>query len=198
MKHVNEFPQEFASDAPRSAGLSPAVSTGISVAFWLTLGLATVMFAPLTLAPRIVERARLHQRYLENQLEEARLKREAGHFTAVAAALATDPDFVARVAGMELDSVPAGAMTIQVEDRLGYDARVPQQVARVERPPLPWYVSFFESLAEPSALRTHWVIATFGLVMVAFLFLNDGFFSGSLGTWLLSLLKAVQRRYESG
>jgi hypothetical protein len=195
VKHVNELPQQFASEGDGRAGLSPATSIGISIAFWLTLGLSVAMFAPLTLAPRIVERARLAQRFLENQVEEARLKREVDHFTAVATALETDPDFVARVAGTELESVPAGGLTIRVDDRLGYDARVPQRAVRMETPPLPWYVPFFESLAEPSPLRRHWTLATVGLVAVAFLFLNDGFFSGSLGTWLLSLLETVKRRY---
>lgn len=65
----------------------------------------------------------------------------------------------------------------------------------METPPA-WLTSVLESLANPGKLRSQLSLTMLSLFLIAFLFLNESFFTGHLGHGLLQLLSGIARRYR--
>ena len=76
-----------------------------SVAFWLCLFVAAVLFAIPYLAPKLLRHARLSSRYHDNQARLATLSEHCEHLKIVQEALQSDPGFQAELARVEFDAV---------------------------------------------------------------------------------------------
>lgn len=175
--------------------LSPTGSLLVSLMFWGSLGSAAVLYALLTLSPRLLEAEALRLRQARNQAELCSLAEETAHLTNVARALQSDPDFVARVAASELQALPSGGTHLPVSPSLGYDARVPQAGVSAPLPAPRWYTPALVHLARSGDVRTRCGAACVGLVAFAFFCCHDAFFAGGLGALLAGAGRGVVRRY---
>ncbi len=176
--------------------LRPVESFAISLAFWGTLLCASGMYAVLSLAPGLVEHASLKHQHHQLVMRTANRNHEIHHLKRVASAMERDPDFVARLVRNELSLSPAGSTQFRVANDLGYDARVPNAVLPHQKIQAMWYDAWLIKITEPTGLRRKWIATTLVLYSVAFLFLNETFFSGRLGRGILSLIARFCQRYR--
>jgi len=179
-----------------SRPLRPFEAFAISLAFWGTLLCASAMYAVLSLAPGLVEHASLNRQHEHLVNLTANRSREVHHLERVASAMERDPDFVARLARNELSLVPAGSTQFRVTNNLGYDARVPDAALPLQENREVWYEEMLVSLSEPSSLRQKWTTTTLALFSIAFLCLNETFFSGRFGRGILHLMTLFCQRYR--
>lgn len=176
--------------------LRPFEAFAISLAFWATLLCASAMYAVLSLAPGLVEQTNLNRQYEQIVNLASNRTQEVHHLERVTVAMERDPEFVARLARNELSLVPAGSTQFRVANSLGYDARVPVDAQPLREVDEAWYGGLLVQLSEPTGFRQNWIATTLSLFMVAFLCLNESFFSGRLGRGVLSLLTNFCRRYR--
>ncbi|WP_417847174.1 hypothetical protein [Thalassoglobus sp.] len=177
--------------------LHPIESIAISMAFWITLLSASSLYALITLAPRLVELSDLQKQSHEIQGSISQADQEVHHLNRVADAIVKDPDFVSRLAKKEFSLAAQGSVQIQVEKTLNYDARIPSISRSAESFQGQWYDDLLRRLAEPGDLRIRWTWGAFGMFLVAFLFLNEAFFTGNIGRFILKLLANLFQRYRT-
>ncbi len=176
--------------------LHPLESLAISISFWLTLLLASLLFALLTLSPRWVEITHLQSLSRSNQEQLSQTNQEIHHLNRVATAMVEEPEFVSRLAKKEFSLAAQGSVQIQVEKNLNYDARVPTLMQTTKQFENAWYNDLLRQFSVHSRLRTPCRWGAAGLFLVAFLFLNESFFTGNIGRFILNLLAGFFRRYH--
>ncbi|REJ88069.1 MAG: hypothetical protein DWQ34_23370 [Planctomycetota bacterium] len=160
---------EHATPAPHPRG-----GTVVSLLFWGCLFASAILYSVWAHAPRFVEWTELNHKFQSNQAELGGLQSQLRHLQRVADALERNPDFAARVARSELDAVRPGAETIRLPQELGVDPRIPAETNVVPPPELPWYLPELRNAAENEVLRRRLVLLATCLVLVAFVFFNDG------------------------
>lgn len=176
--------------------LRPFESFVISLAFWGTLLFASGMYAVFSLSPGLVERITLKRQHDQLVNLTANQTREVHHLGRVASAMQRDPDFVTRLARNELSLTPVGSTQFRVANNLGYDARIPDAALPLQETQEVWHEGLLVKLSEPTKLRKKWLAVTLSLFAIAFLCLNESFFSGRLGRGILSLITSFCRRYR--
>lgn len=195
----SNFPATFHAAPLLSGGqtpLEPMESVSISIAFWGTLFLAVSLFAVFALAPRLYAFRRLAVEWETLESNRLRLEREVQHFARVRDAIDRDPEFLQRLARNELAMTPQGGTQIQVARGLVHDARIPQlstglplEQSRAEQ-------GVVALIAESPTLRWRLAAASAVLFLVAFLFLNEDFFSGQIGRRILQMMSKFFQRYR--
>lgn len=143
-----------------------------SLAFWLCLFVASVLFASVTLAPRLAAHIELKQEYSANQVELVGMESRMQYLERVAEALKTDPHFAAEVARIDFDAARPGDERIAVDKSLSLSAPkydpLPDEVETA-----PWYEPLARFLAKSAALRPLTLLVAGSLVIVAFTFFHD-------------------------
>lgn len=145
----------------------------VALSFWLCLLVSAALYGLCALSPRIVEWATLRQRYLENQVELVGLQGQIKHLERVVDAMETDPEFAARLARSEFGGVVSNGDRVPLPTAIGYDPRAPRTEERPRIAGLPWYVPLLERVADDGGLRLRSLGAAAGLMLFAFLFLQD-------------------------
>lgn len=185
-----------AESCPPETPLPPRESFFVSLAFWLTLLMASTMYAALCLSPRLSEHARLTRQSSELEFQVEQRSQEIRHLRRVAHAMQQDTEFISRIARNEFSLAEDGSLHIQVATELGYDARVPG-LSQGQRDYVdPWYLDLIERLSKQTSLRMQWTWSIFGLYFFAFVFLNEGMCSGRCARQTLRHLLNFGQRYR--
>ncbi len=181
--NVPSFPDDdFAM--PHSAPVLPAAHTaGIatwwggvtSALFWLVLLVAGTMYGGVALAPKVLSWQRTQEIYVAQRYQLVEREEQIDSLERLVTALDQDPQFVAELARLELDTPATGAESISVDDTLVHD---PRQVTS-SKPAAPFmavpaWEPWLTVLATQQSLRTGLLTAAAILVIAAFTFLHDG------------------------
>lgn len=176
--------------------LKPVEAFAVSLGFWLTLLAASTMYAILALAPKFVEHSQIQEHSQHLQTLNAERLQEVEHLQRLAVAIENDTEFLDRIRSNEFSLKREGTVQITVPTELGFDARVPQKsVARSEANSV-LYADSLRQLSTQTRLRRNWMCVMLGLFLVAFLFMNEAFFSGKLGRTLLRRVGNLFQRYR--
>lgn len=146
----------------------------MTFAFWATLLAAGVLFAAVSLAPKLKALAGLDADYAANQLRLVELERQAIELEKVAGALEHDPAFAAELAKLEFATGSEGGERIAVSEELrlgGTEPKTPAAAPVVPQSVLP--PELLEPLSSRRGLRAALLATAAGLVLIAFLFLNE-------------------------
>lgn len=155
----------------------------VSLAFWLALLTATVMFALPTLAPKLVALHQLEQDRNAWQTKLVTKEREASRLAYFVDALRTDPDLAAELARVQFDAVRPGEEVITVEGSLAFNHRFGVDPGADENRtivsatssssvPLAW-LPWIERLANERELRWTLLGSATVLVLIAFTLLQE-------------------------
>lgn len=138
------------------------------LAFWCCLCGAAVLFASVTLAPKLVLWHELEIETLDQQQQLVQLERQVQHLDKVVFSLEHDRRFQSELAQREMGRSPSGEELISVDPSLRVDMRLPE----IESPnvPLvvPWYVPILRALATPTDWRRRLLWGAAGLCVLAF------------------------------
>ena len=149
-----------------------ALGMVISLMFWLSLLVACVLFAVVSLAPKFEIYLQLRSQFDANQRRLVELELQAEQLQRVIEAIQTDVDFAAELTRIEFDAVRPDEEVIPVESALKLDARA------VEKP-LPeviaehvWYEPLVLRVASDDRLRFSCLAAATLLVILSFTMLQ--------------------------
>jgi len=180
----------------------PLSSTSISLAFWLTLILASAMYAALALANLFQDKLALQARVVENANQAELLHSEIDHLSRLITAYRSDPDFIQRVVendfgqNMIVPDTQTQRVIFDLEPTLMFDAREFRQ-ARTQASVAPWYASWIDRLATPGEFRSRWQWTMLALFGLSFICLNEDFFQGRLGRTLAWTIHLFGQRYRT-
>lgn len=180
------------SDEP----LSPLESFIISLGFWTFLFIACGMYSLLALAPKLLEQAKLQRQAIEMSQSIVGVESEIVHLDRLSHALQQDVEFRERLREAEFSIQRSGTSQIKVADNLEYDARVPTKNVAKSQLQQFWYEPSLRELHSNSQMRFRWLTGTISSFLIAFLFMNEQFFSGHLGRWLLRHFGNLFQRYR--
>ncbi|WP_437227636.1 hypothetical protein SH661x_000476 [Planctomicrobium sp. SH661] len=170
-----------------------------SILFWVCLGLCTLIFTALVLAPRWWEAERLHARFTKNALVIRDLEQGNQHLMRVAQALENDPDYRNRVASSELGTVTPGETRIPLDTSLAYDPRVlagsPPTAAASQQ--ASWYLPFLEVTATSSNVRIRLGLLALVLVFLSFACMNDRFLTDGRQNLVRFISRCAGVRYTT-
>lgn len=177
-------------------------STVISLAFWMTLICASVMYGMLALSNRFQEQLDLQAQAAENEHQADLLQSEIDHLARLLTAYRSDPDFIQRVVEKDFgqDVLESQAhsqrVVLNLEPSLMFDARDFRQDT-AEAAADPWYQIWVERLATPGDFRSRWQWAMLTLFGLSFICLNEDFFKGRLGRTLIWATHIFRSRYRA-
>lgn len=180
------------SDEP----LSPLESFIISLGFWTFLFIACGMYSVLALSPKLLEQAKLERQAAEMSQNIATIESEIIHLDRLSHALQQDEEFRERLRNAEFSIQRSGTSQIKVADNLEYDARVPTKNVAKSQLQQFWYEPPLQELNSNSRLRFRWLAGMICSFLIAFLFMNEQFFTGHLGHWLLRHFGNLFQRYR--
>lgn len=168
----------------------------LSIGFWACAGCAAVLFGAVSLAPRVVERARLERDYFARQSELVDLQGEVQHLErlvqqlerAGAGALQEGADRRPR------EGVDRG-VSLPLSDELKHDPRhAPVESAGVPYSD-PWYVSILAGVAASRERQRDWSLLAGGLLLFGFVFLHEQAGSRCLARSVVTPCGWLVRRY---
>lgn len=171
----------------------PAGAWAVSVCFWSTLALAAVLYAAVSLSPKLSVWMTARNEYARNSQDLASLEEKVEYLERVCHALDTDPDFLQRMSQSSGATVRTsdGSELIPVSGDLlfGYDDAVALEVTDLKPTRT---VRFARLLGSHRGLRTGLLGTATFLTLFAFAFLNDagsGFVesAGRLIRWGISV-----------
>ena len=146
----------------------------VSLAFWLCLFTAGLIYAAVALAPRLSEWTAVRHDYIRRAHRLRALEEEIDYLERVRKALQTDPEFVRRLARAAADRDPDDADVIPVSGTLVFGSEY-ELLERLPDLDPPFGAAVIHRLAVDSSLRTGLLIGTAVLVLFAFTVLNgDG------------------------
>ncbi|MBT5017337.1 hypothetical protein OAF74_01895 [bacterium] len=179
-----------------SNSLKPLEAFAVSLGFWLTLLTASAMYAILVLAPKLVELSKIQEHSVQLQaLKDQRLQ-EVEHLHRLANAIENDAEFLARIRSNEFSLKREGTVQITVPSELGFDARVPHEPAPRTEANSVLFADSLRQFSSQTHLRRNWMWVMLGLFFVAFLFMNEAFFSGKFGRSMLRWTGNLFQRYR--
>ena len=159
----------------RSTSTSPPETFSgmvISLVFWLFLFAAGILFAIVSLSPKLLVYLQLRSQFDVNQRRLVMLEQQAEQLRRVINAIRTDTDFAAELTRIEFDAVLPGEEVIPVDSALKLDARsvetpLPDFPAASE-----WYEPLVNHLASDHELRMGFLACAMLLVIVSFTLLQ--------------------------
>lgn len=151
-------------------GSPPETVSGllVSLMFWLSMLLATLLFAAVGLSPKLLEQARLNAQFQANQSQLVAIERQNERLQRVVDAIRNDQDFAAEMTRIEFDAVRTDEEIIPVDAELRLvprDIDIPRISAAV---PEVWYRPVIAPFAESDSLRQSLLAAAATLVIVSF------------------------------
>ena len=157
------------SIAPQSLPPETAFGMALSLLFWFCLLLAALLFAAVSLAPKLLDSLQLRSQFDQNQRQLVAMEHQTEQLHRVIEAIQTDADFSAELTRIEFDAVLPGEEVIPVEMDLKLDLR------SLETPSLPpiqvvqeWFEPIVLRLASDTRLRNGFLGAAGLLVIVSF------------------------------
>ncbi len=156
---------------PTTDGYNSSTVRAVSLAFWITLLIAALIYGSVALAPRLFAWIQIRHDFLTNAHQLQALETEIDYLERVRAALKSDPQFVRRMAAAsiaddigEANMIPvSGTLIFGSEDQLQHrmpEIQVPMGTAMVRR------------FASDRQLRTVLLTSVSLLVVFAFTVLN--------------------------
>lgn len=162
-----------ASDTPPNSTAGRAGGLAISLAFWIALLIAALLFATVNLSPRLTTLLKLRDEHYANQLRLVALEKQARQLERVVEALEHDPAFAAEMARLEFDALRPGEEVISVDRKLALDARHAATVELERQATRAWYLPAVEIVATSQDLRNTLLLAAAVLVIVSFTWLQE-------------------------
>lgn len=144
----------------------------VSLLFWLSLVVATLMFAAVGLSPKVLERLRLTEQYQANQLRLVQTELQNDQLERVLDAIKRDKEFAAEMTRIEFDAMRQDEEIIPVDPALRLSPRdltTPHSPAVI---PAAWYRPLLVPFAENDLLRRNLLIAAAITVVVSFTWLQ--------------------------
>jgi hypothetical protein len=140
----------------------------MSLLFWFSLLLATVLFGVVGLSPKLLEHARLQGQFQINQFQLVQAERQNERLQRVVDAIRNDKDFAAEMTRVEFDAVRPDEEIIPVDSELRLVSRdlAPSRVQPVA--PQPWYRPMIVPFVENDSLRMSLLATAAALVIVSF------------------------------
>lgn len=153
-------------DSP-PAETSSSVVWAVSLAFWITLLVAALMYGTVALAPRLYAWMQVRHEFMTNAHQLQALESEVDYLERVDHALETDPAFVRRMASTAIGADADQTEVIPVSGSLvfGSSDQLQSRLPDVEQP---WAADLVQRLAADRQLRT--LLLTTACVMVVFAF----------------------------
>lgn len=189
-------PDEAAEPTSEEPQASQTVGAFLmSVAFWLSLLMSVLMYAAVSLSPKLADWINVRQQYASNAVCLAQLEDEADYLERVAAALKSDPEFVQHLVGAEKSSPSQDADLVPVtQDFLSEEStRSVQEPTHVIQPRL---ANLVFHLSSDRRHRTWLLVCATGLTLLAFTLLNDagtGIAMSALNALSVTIRAAVGR-----
>lgn len=152
---------------PQSVG-----SFFMSVSFWLTLTVAGIMYAAVSLSPKLAAWINVRQQYVTNATRLTQLEDEVDYLERVAEALKTDPEFAKRLIRANQNPGSQETEFIPVSKGLLFGGAETKEytVPEVVRPA---FAKVVFHLASHEKHRTWLLAGSAGLTLLAFTLLND-------------------------
>ena len=183
-------------DSPPSETHSSAV-WAVSLAFWITLLIAALMYGCVALAPRLFSWIEIRHDYLTNAHQLQALESEVDYLERVRDALESDPEFVRRMAAASIAEDVGEAEVIPVSGTLifGSEDQLQKRMPEIEEPVGALLVQKF---ATDRQLRHGLLLSASLMVVFAFTVLNGtGGRFVSLVAWLaISAVRLPLARYR--
>lgn len=145
----------------------------VSLMFWTALLVAAVLFAAVTLAPRLTTLIDLRDEHYVHQLKLVALEQQTRQLERVVTALERDPDFAAEMARLEFDALRPGEEVIAVDGNLALDARQMPPAAAAPETSRAWYLPALQRLASQRDLRHLLLLTAAVLVVTSFTWLQE-------------------------
>ena len=145
----------------------------ISIAFWLSLLVASTLYAAVAIAPKLSNYIRLRSDHFSNQVRLVDLERRIEYLQKVAIALEQEPEFAAELARVEFDAVDPRDRRIPLQNGLCLDGWVEGDVRPPHTGALPWYTPLVDVWAKQSGVRSVTLTAAALLTIVAFTFFQE-------------------------
>ncbi len=169
----------------------------MSVCFWLALLASALMYAAVSVSPKLADWITVRQQYLSNAVRLKELEDEVDYLERVSAALKSDSEFAKRLVRANQGSGSGDSEFVPVSQDLlfGGGAKVKREVPQVVQPVM---ANLVFHLASNQTHRNWLLMAATGLTMTAFTLLNDagvGTVRAVLAT-LATLLAATTARYR--
>lgn len=170
----------------------------MSVAFWLSLLTSVLMYAAVSLSPKLADWINVRQQHASNAARLAQLEDEADYLERVAAALKSDPEFVQQLVGAEKSSPAEDARLVTVTQDLLFEesARSIQEPTHIIPPAL---ANLVFHLSSDQQHRTWLLVSAAGLTLLAFTLLNDA--GSGIAVWAMNALfvtvRAAVGRYRA-
>jgi hypothetical protein len=144
----------------------------MSVSFWLTLTVAGIMYAAVSLSPKLAAWINVRQQYVTNATRLTQLEDEVDYLERVAEALKTDPEFAKRLIRANQNPGSHDTEFIPVSKGLLFGGAETKEytVPEVVRPA---FAKVVFHLASHEQHRTWLLAGSAGLTLLAFTLLND-------------------------
>lgn len=147
----------------------------MSLAFWITLVSAALMYAGVSLSPKLADWMQARQQLTSNAYRLQQLENEADYLERIAEALKKDPQFAQRL--VQMSQSPASEAALLDSDSIATQLRSETKTA-AKRADSGWLAdarvhSAVIRLASDLDLRRWLLIAAAGSTLFAFTFLND-------------------------
>ena len=153
----------------------PESAWAVSLCFWLALMLAAVAYGSVALAPKFSVWDNVRQEYRRNAAQLTSLEADVEYLERVERALATDQEFVKRLAAASSggSSIETDAELIPVSGNLLFGQGASATPVDLEVRPAPVYQTLVTRLSTSHSLRVTLLAFAAGLTVFAFTFLND-------------------------
>ncbi len=160
----------------------------ISLAFWGTLIFAAVLYAAVTLSPKLADFAQARTRFRNNAYRLVDLESEVDYLERVTTALKTDPNFAKQLAFASHQPASHNESLIPVTQQSGSDIGE-EDTSPTPSMDVPLWMNGVTYLAAHPDYRRWMLITSACLTLFAFTFLNDSE-RGSI-TRIAGLLRSV-------
>lgn len=140
----------------------------VSLLFWVSLLVATLLFAAVSLSPKLLERSRLRDDYDTTQFHLVQVEQQNEQLQRVVDAIRQDQEFAAEMTRIEFDAVRHDEEIIPVDSDLRL---APRDLASVRTPaviPRIWYRPLLVPFVENDSLRRSLLGTAAVLVIVSF------------------------------
>ena len=159
-----------ARPAGTSAPSAPETLSGmvVSLLFWSTLLAASLLFAAVSLSPKLLEMLRLQDDYDSTQFRLVQVEQQNEQLQRVVEAIRRDKDFAAEMTRIEFDAVRRDEEIIPVDADLRLS---PRELGNLRSPamiPRAWYRPLLVPFVENDSLRMSLLGTAAALVVISF------------------------------
>lgn len=157
--------------ANRSSETTPAKVWTVSLAFWMTLLIAALMYGSVALAPRLYAWIDIRHGFIQNAHQLKTLETEVDYLERVRDALESDPEFVRRMADASIAEDAGDEELIPVSGELlfGSEDQLKERMSEIDATP---GTTLALRLAVDRTLRGVLLVCAGLLVIFAFTVLN--------------------------